>query len=128
MHALGRTAEARQLFEQLKVAIPDEPIIVSMTAVYASADGRRDEARRLLDQLALRDRSSFVEPMYVAAGYAAIGDMEAASHWLQQARDAHSALLPMIAVDPVWRPFLDDPRVRAVLAALNLAPRVGGRP
>lgn len=123
LRALGRIDEARVLFEQIRSAYPDEPIVVSMTAYFEVLDGRRDNARRLLDELAVRARSSYVEPMYLAGGYALAGDWDAARYWLQLARDQRSAMLPMIAVDPVWRPYHGDSPVAGVIMALGLTGR-----
>jgi DNA-binding winged helix-turn-helix (wHTH) protein/TolB-like protein/Flp pilus assembly protein TadD len=119
LYVLGRLDEARALFTRIHAVIPEETLVVAMSAIYASRDGRLAEARRLLDGLVARHRSRYVEAVYIAGVYAALGEMDTAVEWLEQARRDHSAVLPMLAVDPMFRAYHGDPRFKKVLAGLQ---------
>jgi hypothetical protein len=62
--------------------------------------GRRDEARRILDQLKELSKRRYVMPYHVATIYAALGDRDLAFAWLEKAYDARDDRLIFLKVDP----------------------------
>jgi eukaryotic-like serine/threonine-protein kinase len=87
--------------------------------------GRTAEARRALDDLVAARTKRYIAGDAIAAGYAALGDRDAAFKWLEQGFNDRSAGM----VQLYWRVFdsiRDDPRFRSleqrIVAAANKAP------
>ena len=82
---------------------------------YAVA-GKRDEARRLLDELAAGSaRGQYVSPYDVTMIHTRLGNPEQAFAWLHRAVRDHSNRLPYLNVEPRFDPRRGDPRFRALL-------------
>ncbi len=72
--------------------------------------GNEDEVRRTLGELEELSRNRYTRSEVIAAGYAAIGEMDGAYEWLEVAFDAKSAGLIYLAVDPAYAPLWEDAR------------------
>jgi TolB-like protein/Flp pilus assembly protein TadD len=72
--------------------------------------GRRDEARRVLDQLKGLSRRRYVMPYHIATIYTALGDNDQAFTWLQKAFDGRDDRLIFLKVDPSWDNLRSDHR------------------
>jgi serine/threonine-protein kinase len=93
--------------------------------VCEAGAGRTAEARRALDELVAARAQRYISGDAIAAGYAALGDRDAAFTWLERAFNDRSAGMVQLS----WRVFdsiRDDPRFRSleqrVAAAANTAP------
>ena len=80
------------------------------TARALAAMGNEDEVRRTLKELEELSHNRYTRSEIIAAGYAAIGEMDAAYEWLEVAFDAKSAGLIYLAVDPAYAPLWEDER------------------
>ncbi len=117
---LERFDEARATFTEARPLAPQAPLLVATEAIHHWRDGRREDARSLANALIdQREAGAFVDAMYIAAVFAHLGDLDRAFAWVTRAQTERSGTLPMIAVDPVWWPFRDDPRFRQVVADLH---------
>jgi hypothetical protein len=64
----------------------------------------------------------YVRPEAIAAGWGALGDLEAAFSWLDKALEARSAGLIYLNVDSAFDPLRDDPRYAVMLEQIGLRP------
>ena len=87
--------------------------------LVAHADaGNKDEAEALLTELHARAQDEYVGATSFALAYAALGDMDEAFRWLDQAIEDRDNLLSN-PYWPVWIPFRDDPRFIDMLRRIN---------
>jgi tetratricopeptide (TPR) repeat protein len=95
--------------------------VVGVVIVVAGAEvGDRRRARELLGEMRRRAESEYVSPFWLAAGHAAVGEMDRAFEYLTQAqRDRDPSLLYITAVPRhiLWR---EDPRYRQILREMGL--------
>jgi hypothetical protein len=75
--------------------------------------GRRDEAEKLA-----RDNEGF--PLRAALSYAALGDLDRAFEFFEQAADTEPQRLPLTLSWPELRPLRGDPRMNALRQRFNL--------
>ncbi len=80
--------------------------------------GREAEAEALLAELHARDRDEYVWPTIFAWSYAALGDMDEAFRWIEQALEDRDNILSR-PYWPGWDPFRDDPRFLDMLRRIN---------
>jgi tetratricopeptide (TPR) repeat protein len=73
--------------------------------VFQRAEGKRQEAERILDELRKQSEQSYVSPMIFATVYVGLGDRDKAFSWLDKAYDDRSEALGFIRsdfrVDPI---------------------------
>jgi tetratricopeptide (TPR) repeat protein len=91
-------------------------------AITYAKTGRREDARRPLDQLIEKSREQYIKADSIAAVYAALGEEDEAFRWLERAFDEHSAPLYGFGSDPAFRPLRSNPRFADLLRRLGLDP------
>lgn len=97
--------------------------VMRATLAYGLAvAGRRAEALRMLGELKQRSPGRYVSPYGIAVVYAGLDDREEALRWLERAHDDHAIWLIhlLFSVDPRLAGLRFDPRLKALLAKLNL--------
>jgi tetratricopeptide (TPR) repeat protein len=82
--------------------------------------GRTDEALAILQQLLTRRESSYVSAYDIAAIHVALGDVDRAFHWLEEAYSEHASFLIHIHWDPRFDGVRDDPRFDEILHRIGL--------
>jgi TolB-like protein/predicted Ser/Thr protein kinase len=82
--------------------------------------GRRDEARRLLDEAGARARAGYWSPMVFAQIHVGLGEWDQAFEWLDRAVEARDPLIMPIKSFYYLDPLRSDPRYPAVLRKMNL--------
>jgi adenylate cyclase len=87
-----------------------------LAMTYATM-GKRDSALAIVHQLEADARTHWVDPVEIAAAYAALGDRDHVMQWLQQAYDTRDGMVALFVtpVSPWWDSMRDDPRFRALL-------------
>ncbi|MHC4686007.1 MAG: tetratricopeptide repeat protein, partial [Planctomycetota bacterium] len=117
---LSMYAEAEESIEKAmdKVGrIPDLVCLLGQT--YAKSD-RKDEARKLLEELLETDRSKDVLPGSLALLYAALGETDEALKWLEKAHLEHSFEMVWLRISHGWPPHLrSDPRFEDLVRRMN---------
>ncbi len=88
---------------------------LSIKGYVLATNGRRGEARQVLDGLIKSGQSRFVPPYNVALVYAGLGDPESALEWLNKAYDARDAHVVFLTVDPKWNDLRSHPRFKQLL-------------
>ncbi len=84
---------------------------VGLAITYARM-GKHDDAMRALHAVEARERREWVDPDFIAIGYADIGDRDHAMEWLEKAfRQKTWGVRAFMGWDVPWlRPMRDDPR------------------
>jgi len=77
--------------------------------------GRREDARRVLDQLIEKSRQQYVAADSIAAVYVALGEKDEALRWLERAFDEHSGSFYSYLFRPEFRALRSDPRFTDLL-------------
>ena len=95
--------------------------MVTATAGYTlAASGRRDEARRILDQLKTRAAQAYVPPSNLALVHLGLGDHDQALDRLEEAVEARDLLVTFLTAEPRWADLAGHPRFTALLGAVGL--------
>ena len=94
---------------------------VGLAITYAKM-GRRDDARRLLDQLIEKSREQYVAADSIATVYAALDEKDEAFRWMDRAVEEHSAAAASFAFYPEFRGLRSDPRFAELLRRLGIDP------
>jgi hypothetical protein len=84
--------------------------------------GRREDARRILEQLIDKSRQQYVAGERIATVYAALGEKDEAFRWLNRAFDEHSASIGSFIFTPEFRPLRSDPRFADLLRRIGIDP------
>jgi TolB-like protein/DNA-binding winged helix-turn-helix (wHTH) protein/Flp pilus assembly protein TadD len=75
--------------------------------------GRQEEARHQLR--ILLGASQYVPPVSIAVIYAGLDERDSVFEWLDRAIAAHDVHLVFLTRNPIWDPYRNDPRFRAIL-------------
>jgi eukaryotic-like serine/threonine-protein kinase len=106
----GSYAEAiAELKQALQLSEGDSNELAALGQAYAQS-GNRAEAQKILKELMQRSARTYVQPMWMAAIDAALGDKEEAIHWLRQAVGDRSVWLIYLKVDPSFDDLRPDAR------------------
>jgi len=82
--------------------------------------GRREDARRILDQLIEKSRQQYVAADSIAAVYVALGEKDEALRWLERAFEEHSGSFYSYMFRPEFRPLRSDPRFSDLLRRIGI--------
>ena len=82
--------------------------------------GERGEAKKMLDRLVERSKSSYVAPTIVAMIYAGMRDKEKALEWLDKAAQVKDPQLVFLRLDFPWFEIRSDPRLSEILRTAGL--------
>jgi tetratricopeptide (TPR) repeat protein len=115
----GDLQEAVALYEKSQ-AVTHSPS-AGLAITYAKM-GRREDARRVLDQLMEKSRRQYVTADSIAAVYVALGDKEEAFRWLERGLDEHSAPMYSMAWHPGFGALRSDPRFADLLRRMGVDP------
>jgi len=127
----GMYEEAIAAFQQAitwarAVSFPEWKIASFLGCAHAKA-GRRDEARKILEELEGKAARGQVWPYGMAILYASLDDREPALQWLERALDDRiyeDAFAGLIKVDPLVDSLRSDPRFQALLRRMNFPEEV----
>jgi serine/threonine-protein kinase len=92
----------------------------TLACLYARS-GNRAEAVKILRELEVQEKTTYVPPCDFAQIHTALGNVDEAFRWLERAVEIRDADLFMTKVWPVWDPLRDDPRFDRLLRRLNLS-------
>ena len=117
----GAIADAIAEFEKAKLLGGSMPeTLGDLGRAYAVA-GRSDEARRVLEELNERSKSSYVAPYNFAVIYTGLGEHDEAFAWLDKACEARSWYLTWLKVDPALDSLRSDERFRDLLRRVGFS-------
>jgi len=117
----GAYAEATNACRNALDILPEDQLLLGLTACVAGLSGERDLAHRLRHRLEVLARSRDVCPGHLAAAHLGLGDRDGAfDRWQAMCRDRW-ALAPLVPTDPLYDCVRDDPRFDDMLRRMNLA-------
>ena len=100
---------------QKAIAISEDPVPLGMLGRLYAAQGRKDDAQKILQQLRQRREQHYTAAYSLALVYLGMGDRNEALNWLEkgyQERDGFN--IGPIRVDPLLTPLRGDPRFEAL--------------
>jgi tetratricopeptide (TPR) repeat protein len=84
--------------------------------------GRREDARRVLDQLIEKSRQQYVAADSIAAVYVALGEKDEALRWLERAVEEHSGSFYSYMFRPEFRALRADPGFADLIRRIGIDP------
>ncbi|MEK7757740.1 MAG: tetratricopeptide repeat protein, partial [Planctomycetota bacterium] len=99
-----------------------EPNYVAEVAYGHAILGRREEARKLLEELMEQSAHKFVSSVSMAQVHVGLGEIDEAFVWLEKAFENREPFLPLLNVNPRWNALRGDPRFDDLLRRMGLPP------
>ena len=87
---------------------------LNVAFVYANA-GRKNEARRILNEYFVSRKGKSMDGSSVATVYGALGEKDEAFKWLERGYQEHDEWMDILKVDPSADPLRSDPRFKELL-------------
>jgi tetratricopeptide (TPR) repeat protein len=117
----GRHTEGIALLENGIQNAPGEYFPMGFLGWAYVGAGRRGDAERFLARLEEKRQRKHVAAATLASVTLALGDVDGAWKWLDQAVEEHDPNLMYITTSPEFEPLHSDPRYRTLLRRMNLA-------
>lgn len=95
-------------------------LFVALLGMAYGRAGRREDARRVLEELTTLSKKRFVSAAYFSLVYIGLEDKEQAIQWMEKAYQERSPLLARLKVDPVVDSLRDDPRFQDLMRRVGL--------
>lgn len=116
----GKYEKAANSFQK-SVELFEDPTMRGWIARERALSGKKDEARKLLEELKILSKQQYVSPYMIAIGYAALGDKEQAFQWLEKVYEDKSYYVVWLKVDPIWDPLRTDSHFQDILRRVGLS-------
>jgi eukaryotic-like serine/threonine-protein kinase len=116
----GKYEKAANSFQKA-VELFEDPTMRGWIARERALNGKKDEARKLLDELKILSKQQYVSPYMIAIGYVALGDREQAFQWLEKVYQDKSYYVVWLKVDPIWDSLRTDARFQDILRRVGLS-------
>jgi DNA-binding winged helix-turn-helix (wHTH) protein/cytochrome c-type biogenesis protein CcmH/NrfG len=117
---LGEYAPARRALTDAGRTSGGNSKIVAMRGYLNAREGRKDEARAVLDTLVALAGERYVPPCAIALVHLGLGAVDLAAHFIGRAADARDVHLKFVPLDPKWDHARADPRIAGVLRRCGL--------
>ncbi len=117
---LGKTEEALAAYRQGHAVEGGVVSFNASTAKALAAMGRKEEVQRVLTELEAQSEHRYIRAEVIGAGYAALGEIDKAFHWLDKALEARSAGLIYLGADPAYEQLRSDQRFAELLKQIGL--------
>ncbi len=115
----GRTREALDQYRFARLVYPDVPWLAALEAACLARNGKRAEARAILDELRRARETLYVDAWHMALLMEALGLRAEALNELERAAAENSAALYILDVDPRMDSLRAEPRFAKVQFKLN---------
>lgn len=109
----------REFQKALEVSGEGTEELASLGQYYAVAH-RAADARKIVDDLKQRSQQTYVQPMWIAAIFAGLGDKNQAFDWLQKAFDDRSVALVYLKINPLFNNLHSDSRYGELVRRIGL--------
>jgi serine/threonine protein kinase/Tfp pilus assembly protein PilF len=115
----GMYEEAVASFQKaLSLTKDDTHVMALLGFTYASA-GKKNEARKMLDELQKLSKQRYVSPYDMAIARAGLGEKDQVFAWLGKAMEERDDWLTQLKVDPTFDSVRSDPRFQDLLRRMN---------
>jgi tetratricopeptide (TPR) repeat protein len=108
-----------ELQQALELSGGDSNELAALGHAYARS-GNRQEAQKILQDLIDRTSRTYVQPMWIAAIHAALGNNDQAFQWLRKALGDRSVWLIYLKADPVFDSLHADPHFADLVRQVGL--------
>ncbi len=99
----------------------DQPWFWGQMAYLEGRAGKREQARRAIEELKKLYQPQRSDPALLASAYMGVGDRDEALTWLEKAYAQHSNVMTALKVEPQYDPLRGDPRFQDLLRRIGLA-------
>jgi TolB-like protein/class 3 adenylate cyclase len=96
------------------------PSFRAFLAYGLAAADQKEEARRVLEEIASEGGASYLRAEFLAAAHGMLGDRDEAFRQLDRAFEEHSAGMIYLHLDPLYDSLRDDPRLGALVEKIGL--------
>ena len=125
---LGDYPQAMAETERWRQLSGDAPDVLAQLGMLSAMQGRREPARRVIEQLRALSAARYVSPVNFAIVYAALGERDSAFEWLARAADEGYGQLVYVNVDPELDALRTDPRFATLAARVKTGAPGESRP
>ena len=116
----GRYDDAAAAFREA-IANSGNPVLAMAGLGHVAARrGRRDEGRKVLEDLQERARSQYVSPVPLVGLHVALGDFDSAFEGLERAHAERRGWLAYLRIEPMLQPLHGDARYQRLLERMRL--------
>jgi adenylate cyclase len=122
---MGRLTEGVAAMERARELSRGGPLPMSYLAYAYGVAGRREEARRLIQDLERRAEERYLSPFNVAIAYAGLHDVDATLTWLSKAYQAKASTIADIKVNRIFDFLRSEPAFLELERSLGLTPPMG---
>jgi Flp pilus assembly protein TadD len=119
-YELGQYDQATAALEMGARLSMRHPWLVGDLGMVEAAKGNRAEAERLQEELVARSRESFVSPVVLAVVPTALGEIDEAVRYIEEAYEQRDPLIMALAAWPPMENARKDPRVRHLLDQMGI--------
>jgi TolB-like protein/Flp pilus assembly protein TadD len=119
---MGMHRQARDAFQAILTAAPEDPAILSLLGHEYAVSGDKDSANRTLAKLTEISTRKYVPALYFAAVYIGLNRKDDAFRWLDKAYDERCEYLVYLGSEPMADPLRGDPRFSRLLNRIGLKP------
>jgi tetratricopeptide (TPR) repeat protein len=116
---VGRFADAVASLQRAR-QLDNSPTILEMLGGAYAAWGKKEEARKVLAELAEQAAQHYVCPYEVATVHAGLGDRKATLEWLEKGYQERADCMPWVRSDPKLNSLRGDPQFEDLLRRMGL--------
>lgn len=119
---MGMHQQARDAFQTILTAAPDDPAILALMGHEYGVSGDSANANKILARLNQVSARKYVPAIYFAVVYIGLNRKEDAFHWLDKSYDERCEYLVYLGSEPLADPLRGDPRFSRLLSRIGLHP------
>ncbi len=117
---MGMHPQAREAFQSILTAAPEDPAILSLMGHEYGIAGDSGNANKILVRLTEISRKKYVPAIYFAVVYIGLGRKDDAFRWLDKAYDERCEYLVYLGTEPLADPLRADPRFASLLNRIGI--------
>jgi tetratricopeptide (TPR) repeat protein len=117
---MGMHQQARESFQTILTAAPDDPAILALMGHEYAVSGDKVNASRILDKLTVMSSKKYVPAVYFAVVYMGLNRKDDVFRWLDKAFDERCEYLVYLGTEPMADPLRGDPRFSRLLTRIGL--------
>lgn len=115
----GKYEQAIDQFKNVLALSMDETNVMALLGNSYAISGKRDAAKKIVDQLIEQSKHRYISPYWIAVIYACLGEKDNAFDWLKKAFEERSSGLVWLKVEPKLDTLRSDPRFSELLQTMG---------